>query len=124
MKQKHFPFPPELVREPQEVDMALIRMCKKELDALNLQINLSGYTDEFVCSQLRIDKGQFSRIRSGKAHFPTNKLVYLAHLCGNCAFQQYLNWQLNKATVAYEPTPQERIAELEAELAQARQGIR
>jgi hypothetical protein len=121
MKQKDLPFPPVLMRDPREVDMALIRMCNSAIEALKLQINLSGYTHEFIGSQLQIDKGHMSRIMSGTAHFPLNKLIPLAYLTGNIAFQQYQNYQLKRSTVPYEMTPEERIAELEAELAEARQ---
>jgi hypothetical protein len=62
------------VREPVFIDLALVRMCKDELDAINL------------CG---IDKGHWSRIRKGMAHFPTKQRLNLMRLAGNWVPLQY-----------------------------------
>lgn len=77
------------VREPVFIDLQLIRACKDELDAINLCIDLSRLTDEVLCERLGIDKGHFSRIRKGRAHFPTAKRIALMWLCGNWAPIQF-----------------------------------
>lgn len=118
MDQQKLRFPPVLMRQPKEADMHLIRMCRNGLDALKLQINLSGYSHEFVASQLEIDKGHMSRIMSGAAHFPVNKFTDLNYLTGNLAFVQFLAWEAKRGLVEYVQTPEEKIAELEAQLAQ------
>ena len=81
------------VREPVFIDLALIRMCRDELDAVNLCIDLSRLADEVLCERLGIDKGHFSRIRKGRAHFPTKKRIELMWLCGNWAPIQYEMWK-------------------------------
>jgi hypothetical protein len=77
------------VREPVFIDWRLIRMCHDEMDAINLCIDLSRLKDEYICSALSIDKGHWSRIRKGTAHFPTAKRLELMRLCGNWAPIQY-----------------------------------
>lgn len=77
------------VREPVFIDLALVRMCKDELDAINLCIDLSHQKDEFLCRQLGIDKGHWSRIRKGMAHFPTKRRLELMRLAGNWVPLQY-----------------------------------
>lgn len=117
MNQQKLPFPPVLMREPKEADMLLVRMCKTAIDALKLQIQLSGYSHEFVGSQLDIDKGHMSRIMSGKAHFPVNKYTALNWLTGNLAFIQFLAWESRRGLTQYVKTPEEEIAELKAKVA-------
>lgn len=77
------------LKEPVFVDMAIIKMCRDELDAVNLCIDLSRMSDEAICQYLGIDKGHWSRIRKGRAHFPTKKRLELMYLAGNWAPLQY-----------------------------------
>lgn len=118
MNQQKLPFPPVLMREPREADMNLVRMCRTAIDAIRLQIQLSGYSHEFVASQLEIDKGHMSRIMSGAAHFPPNKYTALNWLTGNLAFLQFLAWESRRGLVQYVKTPDEEIADLKAKVQQ------
>lgn len=77
------------LKEPAFIDMALVRMCKDELDAINLCIDLSRLSDEAMCRELGVDKGHWSRIRKGRAHFPTAKRIALMWLAGNWVPLQY-----------------------------------
>ncbi len=77
------------MRNPELVDEKLLRMCRDELDAVNLCIDMSRMSDETLCDRLGIDKGHFSRIRKGRAHFPTRKRLALMSLAGNYAPLQY-----------------------------------
>jgi hypothetical protein len=77
------------VKEPVMVETALLTHCKNRLDAIRLCVQLSNYSNEVVCENLGIDKGHFSRIMQGKAHFPDSKSVDLMMLCGNYAPMQY-----------------------------------
>lgn len=70
-------------REPVLVDWRLVRMCTDELQAVNLCIDLSQQKDEVIARRLGIDKGHFSRIRKGMAHFPTAKRLALMRFCEN-----------------------------------------
>lgn len=103
-------------RKTSLADRELIERCPTAHQAALLQIQLSGLTDESVCDSLGIDKGHFSRMRTGTAHFPTRKLGALQDLCGNAALAQWL-----ARAAGYELKPmnamRERIEALEAELA-------
>jgi hypothetical protein len=77
------------MREPALIDWRLVRMCTDELDAVNLCIDLSRQKDEAISRALGIDKGHFSRIRKGMAHFPTAMRLALMRHCGNWAPLQY-----------------------------------
>lgn len=77
------------LKEPVFIDLALVRMCRDELDAINLCIDLSRLPDEVLAERLGIDKGHFCRIRKGRAHFPTPKRIALMWLAGNWAPLQY-----------------------------------
>jgi hypothetical protein len=67
----------------------LVSKCRHGLDAIRLCIQLSNHTHEFLCEELGIDKGHFSRIMQGKAWFPDTKRIELMSLCGNRAPAQY-----------------------------------
>lgn len=76
-------------RTPELVEEKILRMCHDELDAVNLCIDMSRMSDEALCDKLGIDKGHFSRMRKGRAHFPTRKRLALMTLAGNYAPLQY-----------------------------------
>ena len=83
------------MRSPTNVPDEFIKVCKSELEALNLCMNLSNLSDETIRDFLVIDKGHFSRIRKGRGNFPPNKRVALMELCGNRAPVQYEAMRLN-----------------------------
>jgi hypothetical protein len=73
------------------VDHILIKQCDTLLDAIHLCIHLSKFQHHVVCKRLGIDKGHWSRIMQGGAHFPTNKIKDLMGICGNLAPLQWLS---------------------------------
>jgi hypothetical protein len=83
--------------DPVFIEDRIVAMCRDELDAINLCIDLSRMSDETLCSQLGIDKGHWSRMRKGRAHFPTAKRIALMRLAGNWAPIQY---ELGKSGVS------------------------
>ena len=86
--------------------------------AVALAIQLSRLADETIAARLHIDKGHFSRIMRGSAHFPIRKLPALMELTGSLA---PLQWLAERMGYLLTPKPaQTRIAELEAEIAQLR----
>jgi hypothetical protein len=117
-QQREMPFLAE-VKAPQEVPLDFIKVCKSELEALNLCMNLSNLSDEAIRDKLGIDKGHFSRIRKGRGNFPPNKRVALMELCGNLAPVQYEAWRLGREVVERSKDAQirelrERLLQLEA----------
>lgn len=87
-EQREMPMLAEM-RHPTDVQIEIVRLCKDELAALNLCMNLSNLSDEVIAERLAIDKGHFSRLRKGRGNFPTSKRVALMQLCGNRAPAQY-----------------------------------
>jgi len=102
-------------RKPELVDPALIQKLDSEEEAILLCVHLSRLSYEAICSRLGIDKGHWSRILQGRAHFPTRKRLALMQLCGNLAPIQYE--ALRAGLTIYENPAAKRKAELIAELA-------
>lgn len=105
-------------RRPQMVPQELIHVRRHRLEAIQLCVQLSGLSNEYISEQLGIDKGHFSRMMQGKAHFPDAKSIALMQLCGNYAPLQFEAWALGFEL--QERAKDTRIAELERELAQLR----
>jgi hypothetical protein len=95
---------PSLVREE------LLSSCEDEHDAVLLCIHLSKLPHEYIAQTLGIDKGHWSRIVQGRAHFPTKKRIALMRLCGN-----YAPIQFEATSIGYKLFADETAAE-EAEL--------
>lgn len=90
--------------------------------AIQMCIDVSGRDEKFVYMDLGIDKGNWSRMMSGQAHFPHEKLEALMDLCGNDIPLQWLAWRRGKGLHLLESEQQrmlrerdERIRELEME---------
>lgn len=96
----------------------LIKKCRHGLDAIRLCIQLSGHTHEYLCDELHIDKGHFSRIMQGKAWFPDTKRIELMNLCGNRAPAQFD--ALMTGCELVELSKDAKIRELEQQLAMLR----
>lgn len=89
-------------------------------DAIKLAIQVSGLTDKAIYMDLGIDPGQWSRILSGNAHFPHNKLTQFCDVVGNDVILDWFALQRGKETKMLETTAERRIHELEAELEKER----
>jgi hypothetical protein len=108
------------VRPPRKVDEALVRSCSCLLDAVLLCIQLSRRKHYDLATALGIDKGHWSRILQGQAHFPTNKLRALQYQCENWAPLQFQNWEAGFEM--YENPQAKRREELLRELASLGEG--
>lgn len=101
-------------RTPVFAPAELVAICKNRLDAIRLCVQLSGYSNETLCELLGIDRGHWTRIMQGRAHFPDAKSIDLMTLCGNLAPMQY-----EAMAVGYtlsQDAKEARKAELMAEL--------
>lgn len=105
-------------REMAFIDESVIARLQDEDAALKLTVQMSGLQNHEVADALDIDHGQWSRILSGKSHFPHRKLKQLFDVCGNEALLQYLNY-----TRGYECQPRRRKSCLELELEEARRRL-
>lgn len=99
-----------VMEKPAPVDDQLIQQCDTLLDAILLCVYKSRYTPTRVRDLLGIDKGHWSRILSGQANFPTNKLHQLCQVCRNIAPLQWLSHALGV------PLMIDRTAQRKAEL--------
>jgi len=114
------PSPPQgelpLTRVPrvQPVADEVIGACKTFLDALNLQINISGLEDKELYIPLGIEASHWSRIRKGEFHFPLNKLDQCCDLCGNDVVLTWWAWKRGRGLHMLE-TEAQRLLRLERE---------
>jgi len=105
---------------PAMVEPQWLASCDSLLAAIHLCIHLSRLPHYAIAERLGIDKGHWTRMMQGQAHFPTNKLIDLMNLCGNYAPMQWL--ALATGFELYENPKAKREAELMAELALLRAG--
>lgn len=68
---------------PQPVTIESIIAQPNQVAANNLCAQVSGLTDKQIHMGLSIEKSQWSKIKSGQAHFPDNKYHEFMSLCGN-----------------------------------------
>jgi len=68
----------------QEVDIAAVRRQPSMHKAVGLCVDLAGFkNDKDFCRRMDIDPGVWARIKSGEAHFPSDRFADLFDLCGN-----------------------------------------
>jgi hypothetical protein len=73
-----------------EVSDELIARLADEHAAILLSMQVSGLADQQLADQLEIEYAQFSRIKSGHAHFPQRKLLTFMDVCGNEILMRFL----------------------------------
>lgn len=77
-------------RKPDYVEIKLLGQCETLLQAIHLCIHLSRLPHYVVAEKLGVDRGHWTRMMQGQAHFPTNKIASLMQVCGNYAPLQWL----------------------------------
>ena len=77
------------------------------LDSIHLCIHLSRKKNYALCDELGIDRGHWTRMMQGAAHFPPNKLHDLMSLCGNFAPLQWLSRSMG-IPLAVDPKSEKR----------------
>lgn len=82
--------------KPQPVSDEVWQACRTLLDAINLQINVSGQDEKDLYLTLKIEASHWSRMRKGEVHFPPNKLEELGELCGNDIALTWWAWRRGK----------------------------
>lgn len=80
------------VKRPALADWNLVRKCTNRLDAIRVCVQLSGLAYQDIAESLGMNKGNFTRMMQGRAHFPDSKSIKLMELCGNFAPMQYEAW--------------------------------
>ena len=109
--------------EPNDLPDHIIRSCQKSHQALNLAITSSGLEHQHLWKPLSIDKGSWSKITNGQAHFPNDKLASFCKLVNNNIYLRWLNMQCEhecrpiKSTLEQElAAEREKNAQLERDL--------
>ena len=113
-----------VIRDPvPSVSMSVIERQPTLSAAVKLCIQASGLSHDQVRNELEIDAGQFSRILSGGAHFPNDKLCLLMDICGNevpliwlAHYRGYRLERLQSKVEAGLARERDRTAELEMKL--------
>lgn len=114
MRQKNM----ALLGETEPMEMLpekLIQGCKNRHEAIQLCVAWSRKKSGFIADMLGIDRGQFTRMMGGTAHFPDRKDDDLMQVCRNYAPMQYsaMRWGFD----LQERSKDARIRELQAQLA-------
>jgi len=102
---------------PAHVPVETIALQPTMTGAINLAINASGLADKEIADALGIDPATWSRIRSGQAHFPQDRLDPLCDLLGN---DIPLQWWAHRRRYELKPLRSEleqQIDDLRAQLA-------
>lgn len=66
-----------------DVSDEVIARLPSKLAAIKLAQEVAGLDDQEICGALQVDPGQWTRIKNGQAHFPTNKELAFYDVCGN-----------------------------------------
>jgi len=105
------------------IDYSLVAKQPSFLSAINLCVDLSGFSDDEIAKDLEIAIAQFSRIRKGSAHFPPNKIMQLMDYCGN---EVPLQWLAIKRHYQLMPTMsamEKRLSDRDEEIAHLTQKL-
>lgn len=66
-----------------DVSDAVISRLPSMKAAIKLCAEMAPVDDKVICIELGIDPGQWSRIKSGLAHFPEERFNLFQDICGN-----------------------------------------
>lgn len=103
--------------------MSVIRLQKTFWDACVLAMSVAGLCAKQIYIPLRIDKGHWSRIESGEAHFPHQKIEALLDLLGNDIPLQWLAYRRGKGLHLLESEQQRRLREKDDQIAELTQKL-
>jgi hypothetical protein len=83
--------------------------------AINLSLSAAGLEPKEAYMPLDIDKGVWSRIMNGQAHFPHEKFTTLEDITGNDIPLRWLALRKNREIKPMKSALEERVATLETE---------
>lgn len=104
--------------EPAAVDASVIARQRTFTAAIQLCVQTGGLADGQVAADLDIDAATWSRIKSGQAHFPQDKLEQLMQLCGNDVPLQWLAMRCGFELRPLRSALEQQIEDLRAQLAE------
>jgi len=110
-----------LARKPEAaiVSTEIVRAQKTVEAAVALAIQVSGLPACEVAIACGIDKGHFSRMLDGDAHFPLNKLRKFCDVVGNTILPEWIAYQVDSGLVLLRTEAERRADAAEQALADA-----
>lgn len=105
-----------LVNAKQDVADEVLAKVPDFKAALKLCVDISGLTASQVCGEIGIEPAQWSRIWSGQAHFPPEKVTCLMDLCGNWVPLRWLAMKYGQELKPTKTTLERENDELKAAL--------
>lgn len=100
------------------VDFSVIKLQRSFWAACELAMAAAGLEPKQVYMTLKIDKGHWSRIESGEAHFPHNKLEAFLDLLGNDIPLRWLAYRRGLGLHMLESEQQRRLREKDDQIAE------
>ena len=105
------------------VDFSVIKLQHSFWEACQLAMRVSGLNAKQVYMTLKIDKGHWSRIEAGEAHFPHNKLEAFLDLLGNDIPLRWLAWRRGLGLHMLESEQQRRLREKDDEIVELKKRL-
>lgn len=105
-----------LSRKPNQVDIPLPMIWAKKTAgaAFTLACDASGLDDKEVYLALGIDKGYFSRMKSGTATLDADLIAAFCKTVGNHIYAEWIAYQVRCTLVVIQTEAERRAAEAEA----------
>ena len=97
--------------EANDLPDTVVRNCLKSHQALKLAITSSGLEHQHLWKPLGIDKGSWSKIINGQAHFPNDKLQHFCKLVNNTIYLRWLNFQCDHECKPILSTLEQQLSE-------------
>jgi len=115
-----------LARSPDRthVPSELVRTQKTFEAALALACQASGLEPKEIAYASDIDCGHFSRMLSGGAHFPLNKISEFCEIVGNTVLPEWIAYQIGHGIVLLKSEAERRAENAEKALADEREKVR
>lgn len=114
-----------LTRAPDQVHVPIemIRAKKTAGAAFTLACDASGLDDKEIFLPLGVDKGYFSRMKSGTATLDADKVADFCRIVGNVIYLRWLSYQAGYALVLIKTEAERRAEVAEAALVDERKKV-
>lgn len=106
-----------------EVPIEMVRAKRTSGAAFTLACDASGLDDKEIYLVLGIDKGYFSRMKSGTATLDMNLLAPFCAIVGNVVYARWIAYQVGYALVMIKSEAERRAESAEALLADERKKV-
>lgn len=112
-------------KSPSELPDDFISRCKDAHSAFWMAWKVAGFDEKqvYMHPSIDIDAGTFSRICSGKANFPADKIKAFCDLVGNTIYPEWIAHQVGCTLVMIKSEAERRAEAAEAELAKEREKV-